>query len=77
VYKSLNSTGRLIQRTTTDATQGHYVLDRTGCSQEDDHLQRQKCQQAGSPGRQIGAFDMMGVSARSTNGLFQRTGPSE
>ena len=26
---------------------------------------------------QIGAFDMMGVSNGSTNGLFQRTRPSE
>src|SRR2546427_2909742 len=29
-----------------------YVLHRTGCSQEDDHLLRQGCQRSGSPGRQ-------------------------
>ena len=52
VYKKLNSTGTLIQRTTTEAPQRHYVLHRTGCSQEDDQLLREGCERSGSPGRQ-------------------------
>ena len=36
MYKKLNSTGRLIQRTTTEAPHGEYVLHRPGCSQEGD-----------------------------------------
>src|SRR5256886_4786640 len=47
----LNSTGTLIQTTTTEAPQRTYVLHRTGCSQEDDQLLRQGCQRSGSPGR--------------------------
>src|SRR5712691_2411445 len=49
VYKKLNSTGTLIQRTTTEAQT--YVLHRTGCSQENDQLLRQGCERSGSPGR--------------------------
>src|SRR5438309_4932095 len=48
--KKLNSTGTLIQRTTTEAPQGHMYY-RTGCSQEDDQLLRQGCERSGSPGR--------------------------
>src|SRR6266567_5875099 len=51
VYKRLNSTGTLIQRTTTEAPQGTYVLHRAGCSQEDDQLLRQGCERPSSPGR--------------------------
>src|SRR3984893_2242797 len=50
-YKRLNSTGTLIQRTTMEAAQGHYVLHRAGCSQEDDQLLRQGCERSGPPGR--------------------------
>src|SRR5260370_15601789 len=52
VYKKLNSTGTLIQRTTTEAPQRTYVLHRTGCSQEDNQLLRQGCQRSGPAGRQ-------------------------
>jgi hypothetical protein len=47
----LNSTGTLIQTTTTEAPQRTYVLHRTGCSQEDDQLLRQGCEWSSSPGR--------------------------
>jgi hypothetical protein len=40
VYKELNSTETLIQRTTMEAPQKTYVLHRAGCSQEDDQLLR-------------------------------------
>src|SRR5271156_5793166 len=40
-YKRLNSAPKLIQRTTSEAPQRHYVLHRTGCSQEDDQLLRE------------------------------------
>src|SRR5271155_3395039 len=40
-YKRLNSARRLIQRTTSEAPERHYVLHRTGCSQEDDQLLRE------------------------------------
>src|SRR5438445_2731915 len=48
----LNSTGTLIQTTTTEAPQRTYVLHRTGCSQEDDQLLRQGFERSSSPGRQ-------------------------
>src|SRR5216683_2048294 len=51
VYKRLNSTRTLIQRTTTEAPQRTYVLHRTGCSQEDDQLLCQGCERSGPPGR--------------------------
>ena len=47
MYKKLNSTRTLIQRTTTEAPHGQYVLHRPGCSQEDDQLLRQGCERAG------------------------------
>src|SRR6516165_142391 len=48
----LNSTGTLIQRTTTEAPRRTYVLHRTGRSQEDNQLLREGCQRSGSSGRQ-------------------------
>src|SRR5271157_1230112 len=48
----LNSTGTLIQRTTTEAPHGQYVLHRAGCSQEDDQLLRKGCEWPDPPGRQ-------------------------
>src|SRR5215510_10112984 len=44
----LNSTGTLIQRTTTETPQGTHVLHRTRCSQENDQLLRQGCERADS-----------------------------
>src|SRR5229473_4157675 len=41
-----------VDSTTTEAPQGHNVLHRTRCSQEDDQLLRQGCEWSGSPGRQ-------------------------
>jgi hypothetical protein len=41
VLQRLNSAVKLIQRTTPEAPQRRYVLHRTGCSQEDDHLLRE------------------------------------
>jgi hypothetical protein len=43
VYKKLNSTGTLIQRTTIEAPRLTYVLHRTGCSKEDHQLLRERC----------------------------------
>ena len=40
VYKKLNSTGTLIQRTTMEAPQQTYVLHRARRTQEDDQLLR-------------------------------------
>src|SRR5437870_4382982 len=51
VYKRLNSTETLIQRTPRRLLRGHYVLHRAGCSQEDDQLLHQGCERSGSPGR--------------------------
>src|SRR3974390_652775 len=50
--QKLNSTGTLVQRTTTEAPRRTYVLHRTGCSQEDDQLLRERRQRSGSPRRQ-------------------------
>src|SRR5438552_15553020 len=51
VYKRLNSTETLIQRTPRRLISGHYVLHRAGCSQEDDQLLHQGCERSGSLGR--------------------------
>src|SRR3954447_16509991 len=51
VYKKLNSTGTLIQRTTMEAPQQTYVLHRARRSQEDDQLLHQRCKRADSAGR--------------------------
>src|SRR5205823_1581864 len=50
VYKKLNSTGMLIQRTTMDAPQQTYVLHRARRSQEDDQLLHQRCKRSSSEG---------------------------
>src|SRR5215470_7901256 len=44
--EKLNSTGTLIQKTTTEAPQETHVLHRTRCSQENDQLLRQGCERA-------------------------------
>src|SRR6516162_2283090 len=62
----LNSTGTLIQTTTTEAPQRTYVLHRTGCSQEDDQLLRQGCQRSSSPGRK-GWSDTLGIGRLDKN----------
>ena len=51
VYKKLNSTGTLIQRTTMEASQQTYVLHRARRTQEDDQLLRKGCKRADSAGR--------------------------
>jgi hypothetical protein len=50
-YKKLNSAGKLIQRTTSEAPQRRHVLHRTGCSQEDDQLLREGRSWLCAPGR--------------------------
>src|SRR6185369_3949258 len=51
VYKRLNSTETLIQRTTMEAPQQRYVLHWARRSQEDDQLLHQRCRWSGSAGR--------------------------
>jgi len=51
VYKKLNSTETLIQRTTREAPQQTYVLHRARRSQEDHQLLREGCKRADSAGR--------------------------
>src|SRR5512135_1755843 len=51
VYKRLNSTATLNQRTTMEAPRLTYVLHRIGCSQEDHQLLRKGCERSGPPGR--------------------------
>src|SRR5947208_5458448 len=50
----LNSTGTLIQTTTTEAPQRTYVLHRTGCTQEEHQLLREGRERSNSSARQSG-----------------------
>src|SRR5438128_8536738 len=52
--KKLNSTGTLIQTTTTEAPQRTYVLHRTGCTQEKHQLLREGREWPDSSARQSG-----------------------
>jgi hypothetical protein len=51
MYKELNSTGTLIQRTSREAPQQTYVLRRARRTQEDHQLLREGCKRTNSPAR--------------------------